>query len=141
MKACMSILLLCFLFISCKEDDPTPVVEDIDLQIGMKSKVAMSEFISSAHPTSGSFQIFVGNDTTTFVLENFKTDSAPALNVWLSTDLQRTKYVDLGRLKSNQGTFSYSFKEFDDPGQYKYALIWCVDFAVLFGYAEFEINE
>lgn len=92
------------------------------------------QFISDAHPTSGTVK--VNGDNTVLDFENFMTDNGPKLLVYLSTTVNSTDYVDLGDLKGISGNYSYTIPANTDLSKYKYVVIWCVDFFVSFGHAE-----
>jgi hypothetical protein len=53
--------------------------------------------------------------------------------MYLSKSTGNTDVVDLGDLKSIDGTFYYSFDPSTNTNDYKYVLIWCKGFSVLFG--------
>ena len=96
----------------------------------------MGEFVNSAHSTSGTASIDA--EKTTLTLTNFKTDSGPDLNIYLSTGLNNitSDFIDLGDIKGRDGTYTYNLPDNTDYTNYKYVIVWCVDFNVNFGYAE-----
>ena len=68
-------------------------------------------------------------------LENFKSTNGPNVHVYLSTDKRATDYVDLGKLKANNGNQNYNIPTGTDIRKHNIVLIWCKDFSVLFGSA------
>ena len=70
-------------------------------------------------------------------LENCKSTNGPDLYVYLSKDARSISdgYIELGRLKGNIGNQNYHIPDDVNLGEYSYALIWCKQFSVLFGYA------
>ena len=48
-------------------------------------------------------------------LENFKSTNGPNVHVYLSSDKRATDYVDLGKLKANNGNQNYNIRN----GYYK----------------------
>ncbi len=68
-------------------------------------------------------------------LENFVTNG-PDLYVYLSADAQARDFLDLGRLKGNIGDRNYVVPVGADLSRYKYVLVWCRAFSVLFGSAQ-----
>lgn len=95
------------------------------------------DFMNAAHPTSGVAK--VNSDNTILRLENFSTDNGPVLELYLATDLTVENYISLGELQGLMGTFDYNLPNNTiDFNVYKYVIVWCVDFAVNFGYAELE---
>ena len=98
----------------------------------------LGSFISSAHPTSGTAT--VNKDQTLLSLAQFKTDSGPALNIYLASDINNVEgdYIDLGVIKGVNGNYVYDLPTSTDFADYKYVVVWCVAFHVNFGYAELE---
>ena len=102
---------------------------------------AMGTFQSSAHTTSGTASILDTNDTYVLRFENFKTDSGPGLYVYLSIDLEATEFINVSKLKAIEGDSNYEIDSSIDFNNYRYVLIWCEPFSVLFGYAELTIED
>jgi len=69
-------------------------------------------------------------------LEDFHSTNGPDLHVYLATDNTASDFVNLGRLKANNGNQNYEIPEGTDISKYDTALIWCKQFSVLFGHAE-----
>src|SRR5215470_13610661 len=68
-------------------------------------------------------------------LDNFKSTNGPNVHVYLSTDKHATNYVDLGKIKANNGNQNYNIPAGTDITKHNIVLIWCKDFSVLFGSA------
>jgi len=66
-------------------------------------------------------------------LENFKSTNGPNVHLYLATDKAASNFIDLGRLKANNGNQNYNIPVGTDLAKYNLALIWCKDFSVLFG--------
>lgn len=66
-------------------------------------------------------------------LEDVRSTNGPDVHLYLSTDKQATDFIDLGRLKANNGNQNYQIPTNTDFNKYKYVLIWCQPFSVLFG--------
>ena len=66
-------------------------------------------------------------------LENFKSTNGPNVHLYLATDKTASNFIDLGRLKANNGDQNYNIPIGTDLEKYNMALIWCKDFSVLFG--------
>lgn len=113
------------LFTSCDKDEVTPP--------GNQS--FQGNFTSGAHTTSGTASI--DQDESTLTLTNFKTDSGPDLNIYLSKSNAdvTSDFIDLGDIKGVDGNYTYDLPDNTDYTQYKYVVVWCVDFDVNFGYA------
>ena len=94
------------------------------------------DFVSAAHQTRGIATI--DQEETTLTLTNFKTDSGPDLNIYLTSSLSAisSDFIDLGNIKGVKGNYNYDLPDNLDYTQYKFVIVWCVDFDVNFGYAE-----
>ncbi len=60
----------------------------------------------------------------------------PERNVTPSTEVAKTMYVDLGRLKAFKGSQNYAVPAGVDPAKYGSVVIWCEHFGVLISPAE-----
>jgi hypothetical protein len=69
-------------------------------------------------------------------LENFKSTNGPNVHLYLATEKSASNFIDLGRLKANNGNQNYNIPVGTDLAKYNMALIWCKDFSVLFGSAQ-----
>jgi hypothetical protein len=118
--------LLSILFIACEKDSNDPLPENPAFQ---------GDFVSAVHTTRGTASIDQAEETLT--LTNFKTDSGPDLNIYLATSNTNVTadFIDLGDIKGINGTYTYDLPGSADYTQYKYVIVWCVDFDVNFGYA------
>ncbi|MEJ1160721.1 DM13 domain-containing protein [Prosthecomicrobium sp. N25] len=73
----------------------------------------------------------------------FATTRGPDLELWLvyhgdprkQSDVTKSKYVSLGRLKSFTGEQTYAVPAGVDPTAFKSVVVWCEDFSVLFASA------
>lgn len=134
----LSALLLIFFLMSCSSDSDDMEDRLLGPETEMaEAEVEKGEFVSVAHPTSGT--VSISEDRMILMLNNFKTDTGPKLNVYLSSDINANWFVDLGELKGIEGDFDYDIPEDTDLETYKYVVIWCVDFSVSFGHAELDL--
>ena len=69
-------------------------------------------------------------------LENFKSTNGPNVHLYLATDKTASNFIDIGRVKANNGNQNYNIPVGTDLAKYNTALIWCKDFSVLFGSAQ-----
>ena len=69
-------------------------------------------------------------------LEDFKSTNGPDVHLYLSNNKQANDFIVLGRLKANIGNQNYQIPLDTDFNKYKYVLIWCQPFSVLFGSAQ-----
>lgn len=68
-------------------------------------------------------------------LENLRVTNGPDLYVYLSTDKSASDFINIGKLKANNGNQNYEIPKETDLSKYKTVLIWCRPFSVLFGSA------
>ena len=126
--------------ISCSKDDdstPTAPVDDSFDPMGMDIMLLKQGTLTGVgHTVSGTVKIYDDAGKKVLVLDPFSSQNGPDLKVYLSTDQNATQYVNLGALKSTTGKQSYDVTGMPDLEQYKYVLIWCQQYTVLFGKAE-----
>ncbi|MBP9728325.1 MAG: DM13 domain-containing protein [Candidatus Moranbacteria bacterium] len=97
---------------------------------------SVSVVATASHPATGTVRMVKSGGQTIIRYEDYKTINGPDLRVYLSTDLEATKYVDLGAIKGTEGNINYEVPVGIDVSQYRYVLTWCEDFAVLFNSAD-----
>ena len=73
--------------------------------------------------------ISLGDGSTILRLENFKSTNGPNVHLYLATDKTATNFIDLGRLKANNGNQNYNIPHGTDLAKYNMVLIWCKDFS------------
>ena len=89
------------------------------------------------HNAEGKAKILTSSDRSQILrLEDFRSTNGPDVHLYLSTDKQASDFIDLGRLKANNGNQNYQIPINTDFNKYKYVLIWCQPFSVLFGSAQ-----
>ncbi|QOI98182.1 MAG: DM13 domain-containing protein [Flammeovirgaceae bacterium] len=137
MKKSILIFLLGFAM-ACNPDEATPttpVNDDFD-----ETKATLLRegtwMGSGSYNVSGVAQIYDDNGKKVLLLNNFSSSNGPDLRVYLSTTTGAASFVNLGKLKSTSGKQTYSIPDGTDITQFKFALIWCQQFSVLFGKAE-----
>ena len=92
------------------------------------------------HNAEGQAKIIpISNNDNILRLENLKVTNGPDLYVYLSTDKGASEFVNLGKLKANNGNQNYNIPSDTDLSKYYTVLIWCKAFSVLFGSAELKI--
>lgn len=93
--------------------------------VGVNDGIHNAEGTSIVLPLEGGGQVLR--------LENFKSTNGPDLHVYLSVDKQASNFINLGKLKANQGNQNYEIPVGTDLTKYNNVLIWCKPFSVLFG--------
>jgi hypothetical protein len=78
-----------------------------------------------------------GTGQHTLRFEDFSVRNGPDLFVYLSTDAEGygDGSLELGELKATDGAFNYEVPSGTDLSNYKSAIVWCKEFAVLFAVA------
>jgi hypothetical protein len=88
------------------------------------------------HDAEGNVKVVPLTDGSKILrLENFKSTNGPNVHVYLATDKRAADYIDLGKLKANNGNQNYNIPAGSDITKHNIVLIWCKDFSVLFGSA------
>jgi hypothetical protein len=96
-------------------------------------QVAAGEFVSDAHPTSGTARVIdTADGERVLTLTDFRTDPGPDLRVYLVPRGSDgvSGGADLGALKGNEGDQQYMVPKGADVGS---VVIWCRAFSVAFG--------
>ena len=89
------------------------------------------------HNAEGKVKILRLSDGSQIVrLEDFRSTNGPDVHLYLAIDKQASDFIDLGKLKANIGNQNYQIPLDTDFNKYKYVLIWCQPFSVLFGSAK-----
>ncbi len=91
---------------------------------------------TAAHPASGTVKIVSSGGKNFIRYENLKTINGPDIYVYLANDLGAKDYVKIAKVKSTEGSSNYEIPSTVDANKYKYVLIWCEQFGVLFNSAE-----
>jgi hypothetical protein len=79
---------------------------------------------------------FKNENSNILRLENLRVTNGPDLYVYLATDKTASDFVNVGKLKANNGNQNYDIPAGTDLTNYDTVLIWCRPFSILFGSAE-----
>ncbi|MGY0233248.1 DM13 domain-containing protein [Longispora urticae] len=100
-------------------------------------------FVSHEHATSGAAELVrLADGRHVLTLRDLDTSNGPDLRVWITdrpatvTELNDSRYVELGRLKGNKGSQVYDIPAGTDLDLYKSVTIWCKRFSASFGAAD-----
>ena len=137
MRNILLIFLLGFVT-TCSPEDATPTTPANDVFDETKATLLREGtwMGSGSYNVSGVAQIYNDNGKKILLLNNFSSSNGPDLRVYLSTTTGATSFVNLGKLKSTSGKQTYEIPDQTDINQFKFALIWCQQFSVLFGKSE-----
>ena len=131
------ILFFLIAITSCKEDDGTPNMP-IDDTFNPSTAILIKSgmLVGVGHTVSGTASIYESAGKKTVLLDPYSSQNGPDLKVYLSKDEKASSYINLGKLKSLDGKQSYEIPNNPDVTDYKYVLVWCEQFSVIFGKAE-----
>jgi hypothetical protein len=87
------------------------------------------------HTVSGTASLYESEGIVYVLLDPFSSQNGPDLKVYLSTDVNASNYISLGKLKSTAGTQAYPVPGMPAVANYTYVHIWCEQFSVVFGRA------
>ena len=131
------ILIFIALLSSCKEEDATPTAPiNDDFDTTTATVLKSGTLAGIGHTVSGTVTIYKSASSKTVVLDPFSSQNGPDLKVYLSKDINASSYISLGALKSTSGKQSYEIPGNPDVTDYNYVMVWCEQFAVVFGRAE-----
>ena len=131
-------LLVILLSISCSEEEnntPTTPIND-NFDPGQATLLKQGTLMGVGHSVSGTAKIYEENGKKTVVLDPFSSQNGPDLKIYLSKGENASQYINLGAMKSTTGKQSYEITGMPDLAEYKFVLVWCQQFSVLFGKAE-----
>ena len=88
-------------------------------------------------------------ERTVFLEPDFEVGPGPAFHVYLvpkasirsSSDMKDVMFVDLGRLRSFEGSQKYDIPDGLDLSRYPSAIIWCEQFGVLISPADLKFGS
>jgi hypothetical protein len=107
------------------------------------SKIRIGAFIVAGdgfHNAEGLAKVIpIGDGNSVFRLENFKSTNGPNVHLYLSTDKTASNFIDLGKLRANNGNQNYNIPDRTDISKYDMVLIWCKDFTVPFESTELKM--
>lgn len=124
-----------FRSVRLEESVPLEVMKPVEADKILKERIS-PVVGTTRHPASGNVRVINTKDGAIIRYENFKTLNGPDLYVYLSNDLDATDFVNLGLLRATEGNVNYSVPTGVDVTKYKYVLIWCKIFGILFNSAE-----
>ena len=94
------------------------------------------------HNAEGTAKVIPLQDGSNILrLEDLRVTNGPDLYVYLATDKSASDFVNVGKLKANNGNQNYDIPTETDLTKYNTVLIWCRPFSVLFGSAELEVTS
>jgi hypothetical protein len=135
-RICLIVFTILFAF-SCQEEvEMKMLMDDIDDEFRVISTGSLID-LNTGHSLQGKV-IFLTNSNNEKILrmEDFSVVNGPDVNVYLSKTSEFKDVIDLGDLRATQGNINYEIDPAINTTEYKFVLVWCIKYAVLFGYAE-----
>ncbi|MBX9906517.1 DM13 domain-containing protein [Patescibacteria group bacterium] len=116
------------------ENMPTSIAQEEGAMANTRNAAPVVGTIG--HPASGTVRIIKTDSGDVVRYENFKTLNGPDLYVYLAKDLDAKEYISLGELRATEGNVNYEVPSDINTEEYRYAMVWCKQFGVLFNYAD-----
>ncbi len=85
---------------------------------------------------AGRVGIYADSLSNWLVIDSFSVTQGPDLHVYLAKELPPVHFIDLGKLKATMGKQIYSIGGMPDYRDYKFAVVHCQQYNVVFGSAE-----
>jgi hypothetical protein len=137
-KILMALVSVGFLS-ACTKQNATPNIQLMESIDSLPMTSMKGNFMNGPFGTvSGNAFISVINNEKKLILENLVSSNGPDLHVYLSKEIQPINFLDLGKLKSINGTQVYSIDNNVNLKDYKFALVHCQQFNHLFGSANIQ---
>ncbi|TAD85739.1 MAG: hypothetical protein EAY75_10660 [Bacteroidetes bacterium] len=137
MKYLFMIFSAACLAVACKKDLTSETTQTDKVDSSAIAKTS-ARFINGPYGTvTGHARVFKTLANKYIVqLDSFNTNNGPDLQVYLSREIMPVNFVNLGKLKSTNGSQTYEVPDsILNLMQYKYVCIHCRAFNHLFGYA------
>ena len=133
------IFFIVIALVSCNAKDATPTTQVNDTFDPSKATLLKSgSLMGVGHSVSGTAALYESSGKKITLLDPFASQNGPDLRVYLSKDQNASSYISLGKLKSTGGKQSYEVPGNPDVSDYKYIMVWCEQFTVVFGRAELQ---
>lgn len=131
--------LIVFVTFSCSKDDEVIVSNDSSATYTPEVVTGTLKFSGVLSPKpgesgTGNANVYLINNSTVLKFENFKITNGPDLRVYLSKTEGTESIVDLGGLKVS-GDQSFIIPSNVVVADYKYVLIYCQQYNILFSSA------
>ena len=143
----ISILFACvaILSMSCGEETLSggPNSSIMDMVPENKKQTGAGVFTGYAHDLSGKASLFCGDgDNKAVRLEDFNMLAGPDVYVFISksNNYSNANVIEVAKLTSGytDSDINFDFKSQSFTSEYKFVLVYCVQYNSLFGYAELE---
>ena len=141
----MLFVLAATLSTSCGEETVSggPNSSIMDMVPENKKQAGTGVFNSYAHDLSGKASLFCGDgDTKAIRLEDFSMLAGPDVYVFVSksNNFSKANVIEVAKLTTGylNSDINFDFKSQSFTSEYKFVLVYCVQYNSLFGFAELE---
>jgi hypothetical protein len=139
------LLCLAILSTSCGEETVSggSIITALEMTPEDKNETGMGTFTSYAHALSGNAILLCGDDNNKVVrLENFNMLAGPDVYIFISksNNYSKSNVIEVAKLTSGYMD-SYVNLDFNPQAftsEYKFVLVYCVQYNSLFGFAELQ---
>ena len=144
-KIQFTIIFLCLAIAcaSCGEEEVSggPNNSIMDMAPENKTQTGAGVFTSYAHDLSGKASLFCGDDDNKAIrLEDFNMLAGPDVYVFISksNNYSKANVIEVAKLTSGymDSDINFDFKSQNFTSEYKFVLVYCVQYNSLFGFAE-----
>jgi hypothetical protein len=143
-KTFAAAILLCLgmLSSSCGEEELSegPNISTVDMAPADKMESGLGIFTSYAHDLSGKAILLCGSDSKAIRLEDFNMLAGPDVYVFVSksNNYSKANVIEIAKLTSGylDSDINFEFNASSYTNEYKFVLVYCVQYNSLFGYAE-----
>lgn len=138
-KLLFALSLVAVMATACNKQNGTPS-EMIDEMVDTTASLNYTGMFCCGveGPVSGTVNVYMKDGKYQLELKDFSVTNGPDLHVYLAKEVSATNFIDLGKLKSTNGNQVYNITGMPDFITYKYALIYCQQYSVLFGQSQLQ---
>lgn len=130
-------IFVCALCFACAPEPASPEQPiDDDFDVSMATFIRGGTIVGVGHTAAGMAALYDKMGTKVILLSPYESQNGPDLKIYLSKDESAGDYINLGKLKSTMGKQSYIVPSGVNTDEYRYMLVWCEKFSVLFARAE-----
>lgn len=142
MKRVAFLIILALFLQGCgSQEEPLPTGPDVSDELPAGTVIGSGDFESYAHSLMGKAVLYAGEGGKKVVrLENFSMTEGPDVFVFLSktNNYSAANVLEVVRLTTgyNMSEINFEFESNKYSSDYKFVLVYCVQFHSLFGVAE-----
>lgn len=134
--------VLLFWLMSCDENTDTEIVPDMtdpDVESGDLNLLKRGTLTSYEHNLQGAVALYEDSlEMKVIRLEEFFMTEGPDVRVYISksNNYSNANTIEIGKLKESYSNQRITIPVANYPEEYKFVLVYCLEFHSLFGYAE-----